>query len=68
MSRRAVYAIGGIAVAGGGYYLYSAGGNPKTAGKLAERTSSPFPFSSASSWPLPPCLRIRRALTDERHV
>lgn len=37
MSRRAVPVIGGIALAGAGYYFYKAGGDPKVAKATAER-------------------------------
>jgi hypothetical protein len=37
MSRRAVTTVGALAVAGAGYYFYQAGGDPKTAQKMAER-------------------------------
>lgn len=43
MSRRAL-TIGGLLVAGGaGYYLYSAGGDPKVAQKNLEGMSFHFP-------------------------
>jgi hypothetical protein len=38
MSNRAIPALGAIAAGGVGYYLYSAGGDPKLAEKKAERT------------------------------
>ena len=37
MSRRAVGVIGAAALGGAGYYFYRAGGDPKTAQKIAER-------------------------------
>ena len=40
MSRRAVIGILGVAAAGGGYYLYTAGGDPKVAQKEIEREQS----------------------------
>lgn len=44
MSRRGL-TIGGLAVAGGvGYYLYSAGGDPKVAQKQFEGKSYPAPW------------------------
>ena len=44
MSRRAVIGILGAAVAGGGYYLYTAGGDPKVAQKEIERE---YPYGYA---------------------
>ena len=38
MSRRVVYGTGLAAAAGVGYYLYTAGGDPKVAQKEVERT------------------------------
>lgn len=38
MSRRAVTTVGVVAAGGIGYYLYQAGGDAKTAQKIAERT------------------------------
>lgn len=41
MAGRQAATVGGLALAGGvGYYLYSAGGDPKLAEKKAERASS----------------------------
>lgn len=38
MSRsRVLQVLGGVAVVGGGYYLYTAGGDPKVAQKNLER-------------------------------
>jgi hypothetical protein len=37
MSNRAIPALGAIAAGGVGYYLYTAGGDPKLAEKKAER-------------------------------
>ena len=37
MARKLVTALGLGAVAGAGYYLYAAGGDPKVASKIAER-------------------------------
>jgi hypothetical protein len=36
-SRRLIPALGAVAVAGGAYYLYNAGGDPRVAGKMVER-------------------------------
>ena len=41
MSRRAVTTLGLLAAGGAGYYFYQAGGDPKTAQKMAERTLTP---------------------------
>jgi hypothetical protein len=47
MSRRGL-TIGGLAVAGGvGYYLYSAGGDPKVAQKKFEGTGPLPPITSS---------------------
>jgi hypothetical protein len=40
MSGRAVPALGAIAAGGIGYYLYTAGGDPKLAEKKAERKTN----------------------------
>ena len=38
MSKRLLQSLGVVAAGGAGYYLYTAGGNPKVAEKMAERT------------------------------
>jgi hypothetical protein len=45
MSNRAIPALGAIAAGGVGYYLYSAGGDPKLAEKKAERMFTSMPES-----------------------
>ena len=40
MSNRAITGIAGIAALGAGYYFYQSGGDPKVAGKMAERKAS----------------------------
>jgi len=42
MSNRAIPAIGVAAAAAAGYYLYSAGGDPKLAEKKAECMTTPI--------------------------
>lgn len=50
MSRsRATLAIGLAAAGGVGYYLYSAGGNPQTAGKQFERELTQTPNQASHS-------------------
>ena len=40
-SNRLLYGVLGLGAAGGGYYLYTAGGSPKVASKMAEREDRP---------------------------
>lgn len=40
MSRRAITTVGGLAAAGAGYYLYTAGGDTTVAKKEAESKST----------------------------
>lgn len=46
MSQRAFLTIGGVVAAGGAYYLYKAGGDPKAAQKRIERELSAIFYAS----------------------
>lgn len=46
MSQRAFLTIGGVVAAGGAYYLYKAGGDPKAAQKRIERESNAIIYTS----------------------